>query len=106
MPLTSEIHARGSDIQDEFLVFQAQVAEDIRVRAGITDAQIDAEYGSDPQPRGPLNWKWVQAILRAIDKNSPGMNQMTLEAFTLETYFCTPHAQGCATKLMRLCQGN
>ena len=92
IPLTSDIHARGSDIQDEFLVFQAQIAEDIRVRAGITDAQIDAEYGSDPQPRGPLNWKWVQAILRAIDKNSPGMNQITLEAFTRDVFLYTTRA--------------
>ncbi len=65
IPLTSEISARGSGLQEEFLVFQAQVAEQVRLGAGITDAQVDAEYGSDPQPRGPLNWKWVQAIGRS-----------------------------------------
>ena len=92
IPLTSDINARGSDIQDEFLVFQAQIAEEVRVGAGITDAQVDAEYGSDPQPRGPLNWKWVQAILRAIDKNSPGVNQITLEIFTRDVFLYTTRA--------------
>jgi len=78
----------GSDSQD-FLAFQYQVAEEIRARTGVTDAQVDAEYGNDPQARGPLNWKWVQAILRAIDKNSPGMNQRTLETFTRDVFLYT-----------------
>ena len=92
IPLTSEIHARGSPAQDEFLVFQAQFAEQIRLRAGVTDEQVDAEYGADPQARGPLNWKWVQAILRAIDKNSPGLGQQTLEMFTRDVFLYTTRA--------------
>ncbi|OUL96276.1 twin-arginine translocation signal domain-containing protein [Paraburkholderia hospita] len=75
IPLTSDMRARGNSLDDEFLVFQSEFAESIRQRAGITDAQIDAEYGPDPAPRGPLNWRWVQAILRAIDKNGTGMSQ-------------------------------
>lgn len=86
IPLTSDVQGRGSAIDDEFLVFQAEFAEAVRQRAGITDAQIDVEYGPNPSPRGPLNWQWVQAILRAIDKNSAGMNQRTLEAFTRDVF--------------------
>jgi hypothetical protein len=89
IPLTSDMQARGTALQDEFLVFQAEFAEAIRQRAGITDAQVDAEYGPNPQPRGPLNWAWVQAILRAIDKNSPGMNQKALEVFTRDVFLYT-----------------
>jgi hypothetical protein len=85
IPLTSEVQARGSQ-DDDFLRFQAEVAEELRTRAGITDAQIDAEYGNDPEPHGPLNWKWVQAILRAIDKNGHGMNQSAIEVFTRDVY--------------------
>ena len=29
-------------------------------------------YGTNPAPRGPLNWQWVEAILRAIDRYGPG----------------------------------
>jgi alpha-beta hydrolase superfamily lysophospholipase len=92
IPLTSDIQARGTADQDEFLVFQAEFAEAVRQRAGVTDAEVDAEYGADPQPRGPLNWKWVQAILRAIDKHSPAMNQKSLETFTRDVFLYTTRA--------------
>jgi hypothetical protein len=91
IPLTSAMGARGP-VEDEFLVFQAEFAEALRQRAGITDAQVDAEYGNDPAPRGPLNWRWVQAILRAIDKSGTGMNQQTLELFTRDVFLYTTRA--------------
>jgi hypothetical protein len=92
IPLTSDLQARGTSQDDEFLVFQAAFAEAVRQRAGITDAQVDAEYGNNPQPRGPLNVAWVQAILRAIDKTSPGLNQKTLETFTRDVFLYTTRA--------------
>jgi hypothetical protein len=92
IPLTSDLRARGTALDDEFLVFQAEFAEAVRQRAGITDAQVDAEYGAEPTARGPLNWKWVQAILRAIDKNSNGLNQKSLETFTRDVFLYTTRA--------------
>jgi hypothetical protein len=86
IPLTSDVHARGNAVDDEFLAFQAEFAEEVRIKAGVTDAQVDAEYVEGPDARGPLNWKWVQAILRAIDKNGTGMNQKTLELFTRDVF--------------------
>jgi hypothetical protein len=92
IPLASDMQARGSEAQDEFLIFQAEMAEDIRKAAGITDAQIDAEYGNDPREKGPLNWKWVQSILRAIDRNSPGLGSKALETFTRDVFLYTRRA--------------
>lgn len=92
IPLTSDIHARGNETQDEFLIFQAEIAEDLRRGAGVTDAEIAAEYGNDPQERGPLNWKWVQAILRAVDKHSPEANAKTIETFTRDVFLYTRRA--------------
>ena len=92
IPLTSDIQARGSPGDDEFLVFQAQFAEAVRQSAGITDDQVDAEYGLNPKPRGPLNWQWVQAILSAIDKHGGGMGQKTLEIFTRDVFLYTTRA--------------
>ena len=40
----------------------------------------------------PLNWQWVQAVLRALDKNSPGMGQETLEAFTRDVFLYVTRA--------------
>jgi hypothetical protein len=90
LPLASNITARGSATEDEFLAFQADVAKDVQLRAGVTDAQVDAEYGANPRPRGPLNWEWVQAILRAVDKHGRGMGQDALERFTRDVFlYCT-----------------
>lgn len=91
IPLTSDIQARGGSVDNEFLVFQAEFADAVRQRAGITDAQVDAEYGSEPSPRGPLNRRWVLAILRAIDKHSP-MNQQPLETFTRDVFLYNTRA--------------
>jgi len=92
IPLVSDVQARGSPLDDEFMAFQSEFADSLRKRAGITDAQVNAEYGDNPAPRGPLNWEWVQAILRAIDKNSPGMGQKSLEAFTRDVFLYVTRA--------------
>jgi hypothetical protein len=92
IPLTSNIQTRGSKADDEFLVFQAEFAETLRQRAGVTDLQVDAEYGANPKPRGPLNWEWVQAILRALDKHGGGMSQAALESFTRDVFLYTTRA--------------
>ena len=91
IPLSSDVQSRGAP-DDEFLLFQYQFAEEIRKGARITDEQVDAEYPPNPTPRGPLNWAWVQAILRAIDKNSKGMNQKALETFIRDVYLYTTRA--------------
>lgn len=88
IPLTSDINARGAQT-DELLVFQAEIADAIRTQAGVTNEQVAAEYGDDPTPRGPLNWKWVQAILRAIDKHGGGLNQSSIELFTRDVFLYT-----------------
>jgi hypothetical protein len=92
IPLTPEVQARGGQANDEFLAFQAEVAEALRQRAGVTDAQVDAEYGPNPKPRGPLNWEWVQAIFRALDRYGGGMSQAALELFTRDVFLYTTRA--------------
>jgi hypothetical protein len=86
LPLASEITSRGSDQQDDFLAFQAQVADELAKSAGVTETEINAEYGDDLRARGPLNWKWVQAIIRAIDKNAGGLSAEGIESFTRDVY--------------------
>lgn len=91
IPLTSDIQTRG-EVDQEFLQFQADFAESLRQQAGITDEQVNAEYEGDYMERGPQNWKWVQAILRALDKNSGGMSQTSLEKFTRDVYLYVTRA--------------
>jgi hypothetical protein len=91
IPLTSEVQARGEK-NDEFLRFQYEVAESIRQAAGIPEEKVNAEFDGPAQERGPLNWKWVQAVLRAIDKNGGSMNQTTLELFTRDVFLYVSRA--------------
>jgi hypothetical protein len=92
VPLTPDINARGGQVDDEFLVFQAELAEALRERSGVTDAQIDAEYDANPKPKGQLNWEWVQAILRALDKYGGGMSQAAIDRFTRDVFLYTTRA--------------
>lgn len=85
VPLTTDIQAKGEAQNDDFLAFQAEMAEEMRVQAGVTAADVDAEYGTNPKPKGPQNWEWVQAILRALDKKR-GFTQAMLENFMRDVY--------------------
>jgi hypothetical protein len=91
IPLASEVGTRGAQ-NDEFLVFQAEFAEAIRQKAGVTDAQVDEAYGQNPRQRGPLNWEWVQAILRAVDTHAGGIGSSTLETFTRDVFLYSTRA--------------
>lgn len=93
IPLTTDIQKRGEkEKNDEFLKFQYEVAESIRQAARIPDEKVNAEFDGPVQERGPLNWRWVQAVLRAIDKNGGGINQATLELFTRDAFLYVTRA--------------
>jgi hypothetical protein len=86
VPLASEITTKGDAFQDEFLAFQEEVANELRRGAGITDDQLDEVYGDNPREKGPQNWEWVQAILKAIDRYSPGTTRQFLERFLRDVF--------------------
>jgi hypothetical protein len=92
IPLTSEVTARGGAVDDEFLAFQAGVAEAVREKIGVTLEQVDKEYGNNPRAKGPLNWEWVQAILRAIDKHVRGVSATALEILTRDVFLYATRA--------------
>jgi hypothetical protein len=85
LPLPSEVASRGTQ-DDGLLEFQASVFDDLRRSAGVSDSQVQAQYGREPSPRGPLNHRWVLALLRSLDKNRPGLGAETLESFTRDVY--------------------
>jgi hypothetical protein len=91
IPLASDVQTRGGRTEDEFLAFQFEVAEALRQRSGVSDEQVDSEYGANPRPKGPLNWEWVQAILKALDKHGGGVSSKTLEIFTRDVFLYSTH---------------
>jgi hypothetical protein len=70
LPADPAIVPKGSPVFDEFAEFRAEVADQMRTRAGITDAQIRIEMHPVPAAeKGLENWEWVQAIgLRNHDR--------------------------------------
>ncbi len=77
---------KGDETQDDYLIFQAELAEDIRTDLGITDAEIDEFYDDDLREKGPLNWRWVHAIVRAIDARSDTLTANGLELVTRDVF--------------------
>lgn len=80
------ITQKGGREQDGYLEFQAELAEEMRQDLGITDAEIDAIYGDDPREKGPQNWRWVHAIVRAIDARSDTLSAAALELVTRDVF--------------------
>jgi hypothetical protein len=92
LPRPSEIHSRGDAPDQGFLDFQGEVVNEIRLRKGITDDQINAELDETARERGPQNWQWVQAIIRAFDRHLPKFSQDSLEVFLRDVYLYTTNS--------------
>jgi hypothetical protein len=93
VPLTEDLHTRGGEADADFLGFEAAVVEALRRGAGITDQQVADAYGPNPKPKGPQNWEWVQAIVRALDTHATGLSAKALETFTRDVYLYTTRTE-------------
>jgi pimeloyl-ACP methyl ester carboxylesterase len=89
LPVDPAFIPKGSPVFDEYAEFRAQVANEMRVRAGISDAEVQAELGPVPAEKGIQNWKWVQAIVRLLDRNLTGVSQDTIEIFLRDVFLYT-----------------
>jgi hypothetical protein len=76
----------GSGSADAEQRFQQAVLEEVRQAKGITDEQIEEMLGSDVRQRGPMNWEWVQGILKALDKHVPGASDLSIAVATRDVY--------------------
>jgi hypothetical protein len=77
---------RGQDTDAEEQEFSRAIMRDIRNKAGITEAQLADVAGQDVVERGPLNWEWFQACLRAVDKYVPYGSGSSIALFTHDVY--------------------
>lgn len=85
LPLVTEITSRGDETTDDLLLFQSQLVDEMIKKAGVPDELVDQEFGDKATERGPLNWEWVQAGLRALDRHT-GLSGPILAAFTRDVY--------------------
>jgi|SRR6266404_1925404 hypothetical protein len=87
LPADLAIIPKGSPVFDEYQEFRRAVADEMRTRAGISDAQVRAEMGQMPAAeKGIENWGWVQAIVRLLDRHLTDVSQTTIEVFMRDVY--------------------
>jgi alpha-beta hydrolase superfamily lysophospholipase len=81
---------RGAGVGDEEAAFVAAVLEEIRTERHVTDEQVERELalaaGSEAVERGPQNWPWVRAVLRAMDKHLPLTSAASVALATRDVY--------------------
>src|SRR5215831_4147733 len=69
LPADPAIIPKGSPVFDEYAAFRAEVAIEMQLRAGISDAEVQAEIPGVATDKGIQNWEWVQAIIRLVDRH-------------------------------------
>lgn len=85
-PLASAV-PRGAEatLDPAFADFQVSILETVRARRNIAQDQILSERGLAVAERGPLQWAWVQAMLRTLDR-VPGLSGTMIERFTRDVW--------------------
>lgn len=83
-PTIEEVVYRGVEPDDNEAAFRRELLEEIAKEEGISDAEIQAHFARVPHERGVLNWEWVQAILKALDKTPLG--EKAIDHFTRDVY--------------------
>ncbi len=83
----AEVIVRGDGADDdEQQRFVRAVLQEVKEAAHITDAQLEEITNRDVVERGPLNWEWVQGVLRAIDRYVPGGSGASIAIATNDVY--------------------
>ncbi|HVS00963.1 MAG TPA: alpha/beta hydrolase [Thermoanaerobaculia bacterium] len=86
----AEVVVRGSEEDPQLREFMMDVLDEVLTRKGITDEEVQAEAEAITRggviERGPLNWKWVQGVLSAIDRHVPGGSGASIALFTKDVY--------------------
>jgi hypothetical protein len=72
-----------SDAEREFVL---AVMEEVRKKAGISKKEVVAEMAADVEEKGPLNWGWVQAVLKVIDRKVPYGSSTSIALFTKDVF--------------------
>lgn len=83
-PLVSDVTTKGSAPDVNEAAFRGELLEELARNAGLTDNDIQVHYSGQPLEKGPLNWEWVQAILKALD-NTP-IGEASIDLFTRDVY--------------------
>lgn len=74
----------GGAVDAGELQFKAEMYAELAKGYRIPDREIDAHYQGDVHEEGALNWNWVHAILKALDRTPLG--DTAIDEFTHDVY--------------------
>jgi hypothetical protein len=87
LPQADQVATRGGAIDDGYAEFLAEVAEQADEEDKVTEREITDQIGSaQVQQRGVENWEWVQAIIRVIDRRTPGVSNFSIGQLLRDVY--------------------
>ena len=79
------VRGEAEGVDAAYRRFLGAYLDELRTREDITDDQIAIEAGDAVAERGPQNWRWVLAIIRALD-NVPGLDGDMIERFLRDVW--------------------
>lgn len=82
----SRVIVRGVGTPKRQQEFIRAVLEETRERRGISKAKLQGIVGAEVIRKGPLNWEWVQGILRGIDRHVPKGSGASVAIATNDVY--------------------
>jgi pimeloyl-ACP methyl ester carboxylesterase len=83
-PLGAEVNAKGPN-PDGVPDLRGEIIAEMAAALGITETDIRLELHGAPVQKGPENWEWIQATLRALDR-IPGFNSRVIDLVTRDVY--------------------
>lgn len=88
-PLVADVVEKGAAQDDAEAAFRAELLEELKEGTGLTDDDVretfERDYPGEVVDKGPLNWKWVRAIMKTLDK-SKKIGDKVIDAFTRDVY--------------------
>lgn len=85
IPVDILVRGDPAGIDEDYRTFHTEIVEEMRLGLNLTDEQVELFLADGVRERGPLNWEWVQALLRAADA-IPGVSAGAIERFTRDVY--------------------
>jgi hypothetical protein len=79
------IRGKTVGVEEQYLDDYAAMVREVVANLGITDDQAERFLEDAVIERGPENWEWVQALLRAAD-HIPGVSAGAIQRFTRDVY--------------------
>lgn len=81
-----DVIIKGNSVDPELELFLKQVMDEVRQQTGVTEQEIAQAASADVVAKGPLNWEWVQAAMKVIDRRTQHGSALSIFLATQDVY--------------------